>query len=350
MKNWQNAIIPEESNIRDSLRKIDNAALKIGFVCNDKNILIGTVSDGDIRRGLLADVGLNDPIKLVINSNPIICSENESKSSMLAILKEKGIEVLPIVNCNGELTNVVTINSLQKRTKRDNPIFIMAGGFGTRLKPLTDKCPKPMLPLGEKPLLEHIIKRFIEQGFWNFYVSTHYLSHVITDYFGDGSSLGISIKYISEEIPLGTGGALSLLPKDIIQLPLILINGDVLTDLDFEDVLKTHEKDKSIATMCLKEIETSIAYGVVTVQNNKVKNMLEKPTFRHLINTGIYVLSYDLIKSSSNNERIDLPTILEKQLEIGKTISAHKFYGQWIDIGHMDDYKRALNEVNRFDI
>ena len=345
MKDWKEAIITQNSSVRDGLRKIDKAALKIGFVCDEKQKLIGTVSDGDIRRGLLENTELHDPIVTIINRSPKTCCESASKAEMLAIISKFQIDVLPIINDDGVLKNVITFSDLQKPIKRDNPVFIMAGGFGTRLSPLTDSCPKPMLPLGDKPLLDHIIKRFIKQGFWNFYISTHYMPHVITNYFGDGSAYGVSIKYIPEETPLGTGGALSLLPRDISSLPLILINGDVLTDADFEEILSTHLKFNADATMCLREHETSVAYGVVTVEDDAVVGMLEKPIYRHNINTGIYVLSNELISSVGKNEKIDLPTILEQRMAIGKKISAHVFHGKWIDIGQITDFKRAQKEI-----
>ena len=345
MKNWREAVIRPGESVRAALRKIDRAALRMGFLCDNTNKLLGTISDGDIRRGLLSDAELTDPVDALANPSPLACSRYAQRSEMVNLMQEKQIDVLPLIDGDGRLVDAVTLETLRRPPKRDNPVFIMAGGFGSRLRPLTDSCPKPMLPLGDKPLLEHIVRRFMSQGFWNFYVSTHYMPDVITNHFGDGSDLGVSIKYVTEKEPLGTGGAIGLLPTDINTLPLIMMNGDILTDVDFTEILSSHTEAGADATMCLREHQTSVAYGVVSVEGNVVVDMLEKPTYSHLINTGIYVLSNELVKAVRPRTHLDLPSLLEQRISIGKKISAFKFHGQWIDIGNVADYQRAMREI-----
>lgn len=341
MNNWKDTVVSPSANIREVLRALDKGGLKIALVCDEAGKLIGVVSDGDIRRGLLSDLHMDDPISGVTNTNPRIGQNGITRNKIKEILNSEDINGLPIVDDDNRVVELHTLSSLSERPELENPVFIMAGGFGTRLRPLTDNCPKPMLPIGDKPILQHTITRLKQQGFRNFFISTHYLPEQITDHFGDGSEFGVRISYVHEDTPLGTGGALGLLPKNIVEEPLILLNGDILTDLDFADMLESHENKGADATMCLREQETSLAYGVVEVTEGMVTGMVEKPTYRHLINTGMYVLSNSCIKSVKRGMRIELPTLLEQRIKAGCTVNSYHFYGKWIDIGQMNDYVRA---------
>lgn len=345
MKDWKRAVVTAETTVQDAMRAIDVAGLKIVFVCDDQAVLLGTVTDGDIRRGLLKDLQLDHPVRLVMNTQPKTSDVSASQKSQLELLESNDLEVLPILNANRKLVAVETIKSLRAPQSLDNPVFIMAGGFGTRLRPLTDNCPKPMLPVAGKPLLEHLVERFIAQGFWKFYISTHYLPERIVEHFGDGTDLGVRIEYVHEQTPLGTGGALSLLPPNSVSSPLVLINGDVLADVDFTAVLEFHNLSQADATMCLRQQETSIAYGVVETHGKFVSTMVEKPTYSHLINTGIYVLSPELVNAIDKPRKIDLPTLLEQRMELGFKIAAYKMYGLWLDIGKLSDYNKAQEEL-----
>lgn len=341
LKNWKDTIVRPEGNIRDALRALDAGAQKIALVCDNSDKLIGLISDGDIRRGLLSDLQMDDPVTEVTNINPRFEKIGITRKEIREILINEDIGVLPVVDGKNRVIELHSLSSISERPKLDNPVFIMAGGFGTRLKPLTDNCPKPMLPIGNKPMLQHTIERLKRQGFHNFFISLHYLPEKIKEYFGDGDSMGVKISYVYEDAPLGTGGAIGLLPSDMVSKPLVLLNGDVLTDLDFADILDAHERNKADATMCLREQETSLAYGVVEVIAGSVTNMTEKPTYRHLINTGIYVLSTAFVKSVRKHVRIDLPSLLEQRIQDGHLVSAYTFYGKWLDIGQMNDYLSA---------
>jgi NDP-sugar pyrophosphorylase family protein len=220
----------------------------------------------------------------------------------------------------------------------------MAGGFGQRLGELTANKPKPLLPVGEKPILEHIVDRFIEAGFKRFYISTYYLSDQIIDFFGDGKSKGIEISYIEEEEPLGTGGALQLLPKNEINDTLIMMNADILSTLNFETFIRFHEEKKGIATMCVREYLYSIPYGVIKNENNSVTNIVEKPTYSYFINAGIYAIEPDFLDLVSEGN-IDMPDLIQKMIANKKKINAFPVHEYWLDIGTTNDYHKAQIDI-----
>jgi NDP-sugar pyrophosphorylase family protein len=222
----------------------------------------------------------------------------------------------------------------------------MAGGFGTRLRPLTDNCPKPMLKVGGKPMLEILIDSFIKSGFNNFYISTHYLPEQIRDYFDDGSSKGVNITYVHEESPLGTGGALGLLPENMAKLPLVLINGDILTKVDFGKLIEFHDNNKAESTMCVREYEYQVPFGVVEGEGNNVTSMIEKPIQRFFINAGIYILNSSVIDTVKPHNYLDMPTLLEQQIANSQTVVKFPIYEYWLDIGRMDDFNRAQRDYS----
>jgi NDP-sugar pyrophosphorylase family protein len=220
----------------------------------------------------------------------------------------------------------------------------MAGGFGTRLRPLTNNCPKPMLKVGDKPILEQILINFVEAGFYRFYISTHYMPEVISDHFGNGEKWGVNIQYVHEEVPLGTGGALGLLPHDEIDHPMFMMNGDLLTSLNFHSFLEFHESHGSIATMCVREYEHQVPYGVITSEGIYIKSMIEKPVHRFFVNAGIYLLDPKMVRSVEPGTCIDMPTLLEQQIENDNSVTMFPIHEYWLDIGRMDDFQRAQTE------
>ncbi|WP_212654716.1 nucleotidyltransferase family protein [Marinomonas sp. CT5] len=345
MIKWQNVIVNEKTTIREAMRTIDRGMLRVALVCNEKGLLLGTVTDGDIRRGLLLDLNMEDLVIRVMNSNPKTVTQKESREYCLDIMKRFELLSLPIVDEQMNLIGLETLYELSQTKVYDNPVFIMAGGFGTRLRPLTDNCPKPMLKVGDKPMLEHQIRRFSNLGFRSFYISTHYMPEKIMDYFGNGESFGVKIQYVHEEEPLGTGGALGLLPKDLPNLPIIMLNGDVLTKIDFRVLLDYHSMKGADATMCVRELDYQIPFGVVEIEGSHVTGMVEKPTYRYLVNTGIYVLSPACISSVSSNEKLDMPTLLERRISDGEKVSVYTSYDYWLDIGRIADYKKAEKDI-----
>lgn len=344
---WKDAIVKPDMTIKETLKVINEHACRIAFVVDESNKLVGIVTDGDVRRGLLADIPLEEKVINITNKSPIICNKKEATSeNVRKIINENYILNLPVVDDDNCLVDVFTYKNLGRNTKRDNPVFIMAGGFGTRLRPLTDNCPKPMLKIGNLPILEHMLNRFIENGFHQFYFSTHYLAEQIRDYFGDGSKWNVSITYIHEEKPLGTGGALGLLPKNEIKLPMIVINGDVMTKIDFGNLIDFHNERNSVATMCVMEYVHNVPFGVVDINGYYVQSMVEKPTHRNFVNAGIYVLNSGIVHSVPLEQRVDLPTLLEGYLDKGQKVSSFPIHEYWLDVGRIDDFELAQRDVN----
>lgn len=348
MTEWKSVVLNTNATLREAMRIIDQAALRIALVCNEQGHLLGTVTDGDIRRGLLLDCNMEDPVARVMNIKPKTAKVTDSREQRLKVMDQFDLLSLPIIDEQGCLLGLETLHHALQPVKRDNPVFIMAGGFGTRLRPLTDHCPKPMLLVGEKPMLAHLIDRFVGLGFHRFYISTHYMPEQIRDYFGDGSQLSVSITYVHEENPLGTGGALGLLPDELPKLPLIMMNGDVLTKVDFTRLLEHHEQQAFDATMCVRELEHQVPFGVIESNNELITDMVEKPTYRYRINTGIYVLSPECVASVKPDTKIDLPTLLEQRMAQQEKVGIYTSHEYWLDIGRMDDYQKAQQDIKGF--
>ncbi|OCH47776.1 nucleotidyltransferase family protein [Vibrio cyclitrophicus] len=343
---WQKTLIPESSTIKQALEIINSEALRVAVVVDQKQVLLGMISDGDIRRGLLNDLTLSDSVVKVMNTSPITAKSGASKESLVELMEQKQILSVPLIDWGGRIVGLETLHSALSKERYKNPVFIMAGGFGTRLRPLTDNCPKPMLKVGDKPILETVIKSFIKAGFNNFYISTHYMPEQIYQHFGDGSDLGVSISYVHEDAPLGTGGALGLLPDNIPRdLPLIMINGDVLTKVDFQRLLNFHIENDADATMCVREYDYQIPYGVINGEGNQITSMVEKPIQRFFVNAGIYVVSPRVIQSVEKNQKIDMPTLLEQHMEERQKVLMFPIHEYWLDIGRMDDFKRAQMDI-----
>ncbi|EPR7137295.1 sugar phosphate nucleotidyltransferase, partial [Vibrio vulnificus] len=284
---WQKTLIREQNTVKQALEIINNEALRVALVVDNNQHLVGVVTDGDIRRGLLKNLTLAEPVSLVMNLSPTIAKMGTRREDLIELMEKKGILSIPLLDEAGKVVGLETLHGALHRPKYQNPVFLMAGGFGTRLRPLTDNCPKPMLKIGSKPILETVIRSFIKAGFVNFYISTHYMPELIHAYFGDGSEFGVNITYVHEESPLGTGGALGLLPKDLPKdLPLIMMNGDVLTKVDFQRLLDFHVSHDADATMCVREYDYQIPYGVINGEGNKITSMVEKPIQRFFVNAG----------------------------------------------------------------
>ncbi|HBI3713373.1 nucleotidyltransferase family protein [Vibrio parahaemolyticus] len=343
---WQKTLISESSTIKQALEIINSEALRVAVVVDQDKKLLGMITDGDIRRGLLNDLVLTDSVAKVMNSEPITAEQGASKEHLVELMEKKQILSVPLLDQDNKVVGLETLHSALSKDKYQNPVFIMAGGFGTRLRPLTDNCPKPMLKVGDKPILETVIKSFIRAGFNNFYISTHYMPEQIHHHFGDGTDLGVSISYVHEETPLGTGGALGLLPEDMPRdLPLIMINGDVLTKVDFGRLLNFHMENDADATMCVREYDYQIPYGVINGDGNQITSMVEKPVQRFFVNAGIYVVSPRVIQSVEKNQKIDMPTLLEQHMEERQKVLMFPIHEYWLDIGRMDDFNRAQMDI-----
>ncbi len=344
---YEEILVSPDTSIKEALKLIDEKGLRIALVVSDERKLLGVVTDGDVRRGILKSLSLDDEVSLIMEKDPIIGSLKDSKEDLHQRMLQKQILAIPIVE-NEVIIGIETLTSVTNKESLENPVFLMAGGFGTRLRPLTNNCPKPMLKVGTRPILETTIIGLRNDGFKNFYISTHYLPEMIKDHFGDGTKLGVSIKYVHEESPLGTGGALSLLPPSIEKLPIIVLNGDILTKMNFKSLIDFHNSNNAKSTICVREYEYQVPYGVIRSDGRKITSMVEKPIERFHVNAGMYVLDPSIVSTLKEDEVIDMPSLLEREIMSGQDVLMYPVHEYWLDIGQLNDFKRAQEDIKRF--
>ena len=347
MKPWNEILLQPDDSLETAIQVLHSGGNRIALVIDENERLLGTVTDGDIRRAILQHVTMTAPVTEVMNEHPTIASTQDQRHEIMALMKSRDLLHIPVVDPHGVLVGLEKLQHLIENPEYDNPVFLMAGGFGTRLRPLTDNTPKPLLEVGGRPILETILGRFIEAGFHNFYISTHYKAEMIREHFGDGSAWGVTIRYVHEEKPLGTAGGLSLLPKNLPELPILMMNGDLLTNINFEFLLDFHQHQKGVATMCVREYDFQVPYGVVQIEKHLVTDIVEKPVHKFFVNAGIYVLDPELVKGVGGGGYLDMPMLLEKQIEAGKRVNSFPIHEYWLDIGRMSEYESAHENYNR---
>jgi len=346
MLNWESACLHFSKKVSKAIKILDSHNARIVIVIDEKGRLQGTITDGDIRRSLLKGYDLSTCVSEVMNKDPKVAFIGEEGNKIKTRMKKFSIKQLPIIDRDKVVKGLETLNNLISEYVYDNPVFIMAGGFGTRLRPLTNDLPKPMLKVGSKPILERILDGFIKAGFHEFFISTHYKAKIVKDYFGDGSQWGVNINYIHEDEPLGTAGSLSLLPDFITKLPMIMMNGDILTNVSYSDLLDFHKHHAGIATVCVKEYDIQVPYGVVEGEDHHVTKIVEKPIQRSFINAGIYVLNPEIfVKSDRNLIYQDMPNLLQNLIKKKQKVAKFPIHEYWLDIGQMDEFERAQEEV-----
>jgi dTDP-glucose pyrophosphorylase/CBS domain-containing protein len=338
--------IKPDVTIRKALQIIDEGAMRLAIVVDDQDRLIGTLSDGDIRRGLLRGLGMEDLIEGIYNQHPTVCKLNDPKDLIIQTAISKRIYQIPLIDDHGRVVKLAEIDHLIKKEKLPNPVVIMAGGEGRRLRPLTEHTPKPMLKVGGKPILETLITRLHQQGFSDFYISVNYMAEQIINYFGDGHNLGVTIKYLEETEPMGTAGALSLI-QELPDLPLLVMNGDILTNVNFENLIDFHNRAKAEATMCIREYGLEVPYGVVRLNQNNIIAIEEKPVQQFFVNAGIYVLNPRVINEMNKGSKIDMTSIFENLVKEKMETVSFPIREFWMDIGKLEDYNRANNEFYR---
>jgi dTDP-glucose pyrophosphorylase len=339
-------LVPPQSSIRETLRRINEARTQMVMVADPDRRLLGTVSDGDIRRGLLAGLSLEDAVEKCMHPTPTVASPGLSRSQLLELCRKYGFHHIPIVDAERRVLDLKTLDELLVPPERDNAVVLMVGGRGERLGELTRDTPKPMLDVGGRPLLEHIIRSFIEQGFNRFWLAVNYRAEVIEGYFGDGAELGCRIDYVRETKRMGTAGALSLLPPSAADLPFIVANGDLLTRIDMGAVVDHHTGVGADATMAVREYEVQVPYGVVHAEGDRMRAIEEKPVHRHLIAGGLYVLSPSVLPLIPKDSFFDMPALLDRVAEQGY-VSIYALDGYWLDIGRQVDYQRACDDFGR---
>lgn len=339
--------IQAQSTIRQALQVIDTGAMKIALVVDEKDRLLGTLTDGDIRRALLQGSGMEDSIIEVYNQNPVVAQEKDGRDKIIELALSKKVFQIPLVDDHNRVIKLIEIDHLLEREKHANSVVLMAGGQGQRLRPLTNDTPKPMLPIGGKPILENVILGFKKNGFSNFYISLNYKGEKIKDYFGDGQSLGVTIQYLEEESRMGTAGALSLI-EEKQSLPIIVMNGDILTKVSFEDLLDFHVSNEAAATMCVREYDMEVPYGVVGLNKSNIVSIEEKPVQQFFVNAGIYVLNPEVLDLLPENSAIDMTNIFEQLVSDKKTILSFPIREYWLDIGKPDDFEKAESDFKKY--
>jgi dTDP-glucose pyrophosphorylase len=345
MKHWRTVAVRPDTTLQQAIGTLDQGGLGIVLVTDANDVLLGTVTDGDVRRALLRHRTMSTLVSEIMCATPQVADLTWSREKLLAVMESTRLLQLPVVDATRRVLAIETLHDMLERRRLDNPVFLMAGGFGKRLYPLTQDCPKPMLKVGDKPILELILQGFVDAGFHRFYISTHYLPEVIRNHFGDGTRWNVSIQYVHEDTPLGTGGALGLLPHDEIKLPLLLMNGDLLTRVDYRSLLDFHECHEGSATLCVREYEQQIPYGVIQSDGHRITQIVEKPTQRCFISAGMYMLSPELVRSVAPGERIDMPALLEREIVAGRDVNMFPVHEYWLDIGRIDDFQLAQQEV-----
>lgn len=343
MTEWTNVLVSPDTSIRETIRIMNQGSLKIALVVDENRRLLGTVVDGDIRRGLLKGCYLDESVREVMHTTPTVARKDDGREKIFGLMRQNQIYQVPVADDDGILVGLEVIETLLSPPRRDNWVVLMAGGLGTRLKPLTIDIPKPLLKVGDKPILETIIDNFIEQGFSRFFISVNYKSELIERHFGDGSSRGATIDYLREIKKLGTAGALGLLTEKPAA-PLVVMNGDVLTKVNFQQMLDFHREHKADATMCVSEYDFQVPYGVVKLDRHRILSIEEKPIQRLFVNAGIYVLEPEILDMVPLDTCIDMPSLFELLVEQKRETAVFPLREYWLDIGRMDDFERAKAE------
>lgn len=340
MKTWERALIGPDMTLREALATIDGAGSQMALVVDGDRRLLGTLSDGDARRGLLKGLSLTDKVVMAMHLNPTVAKAGDDRYSILATMRRRGLHQMPVVTATGIVVGMEVVDDFLATPTRDNWVVIMAGGIGKRLEQLTRDTPKPMLRVGSRPLLETIVRGYSAQGFRRFHFAVNYKAEQIENYFGDGSAFGVEVRYLREEQRLGTAGALSLLPEKPDH-PIVVTNADLLTKEDFGYLLDRHAESGADATMAVREYEMQVPFGVVRERDGCIEAIEEKPVQRFTVSAGIYVLSPHVLELVPRATFIDMPTLFEAAASQGLRARCHRIDGYWLDIGRLPDYERA---------
>jgi len=346
MANWKDVTISPETPLIEAIAKIDATGLQAALVLALDGSLSGIVTDGNIRRAILEGKGLDVPVSLIMNAQPTSVAASTPRDEMLALMRRKVFHHLPLVDETGRVVGLVTLDELIGAIEHPNWVVLMAGGLGSRLQPLTDERPKPMLMVNGKPILETIVESFAGQGFKRIFLSVNYKAEMIRNHFDTGKRWGVTIDYLQECTRRGTAGALSLLPETP-SAPLVVMNGDLLTRTNFQNLLQFHSSQNAIATMAVREHEFQVPYGVVKLDGAHIEAIEEKPVQRFFVNAGIYVLSPEALKHLPAETFFDMPTLFEHLIAAGKLTVAYPLREYWLDIGRLEEFERAQREWER---
>lgn len=344
MKDFQRILVQSDTSVLEAMKRLDHGAAQIVLVVDGNGRLLGTVTDGDTRRALLRGISLDVPVSTIMNSAPYTVSANTSREQAIALMRERTIHQLPVVNSAGQIVELVTLDEALRDAQQEALVVLMAGGLGSRLRPLTEVTPKPLLQIGGRPLIEITITNLARQGFSRFLIAVNYKADMFRDFLADGKQLGVKVEYLEEHEKLGTAGALRLLPERPTS-PILVMNGDILTNIDARQLLYFHSSNNAVATMCVREYQWQIPYGVVQVQDGLLASINEKPTRRELVSAGINVLSPQALELIPTSGPFDMPALMEATAAAGFPPAIYPLREYWLDIGHLDDLKRAQDDI-----
>lgn len=339
MKNWKSLLISKDARVVEAIKVIDSSNARVALVASDEGKLIGTITDGDVRRGILKGVNLESGVACVLKRDPVVGRIDQSEEEYKKILDNHHILQLPLVDDENFIRGFFLHGDYHSEG-RESPVVLMVGGLGTRLGDLTTDCPKPMLRVGGKPILETIINNFKAAGFKNFYLSVNFKSEIIENYFGNGKKFGVSIEYLRERKRLGTAGSLSLIEKEPSE-PIVVMNGDLLTSINIVEMLNFHRDNASVATMCVRNFSFQLPYGVVEADGTRMMSIKEKPTETRFINAGIYVIEPKVLSIIPKEDYYDMPSLFRKLIDNNERVSVFPIREYWLDIGRREDFDRA---------
>lgn len=347
----QDLFIRPESSIREAMVSISTNAKGIVLIVDGEGRLINTITDGDIRRAILAGAALDSPVyglverkKATGKSVPITARTGTSDAELIQLMTKNELRQIPMVDESDQVVGVALLSELVKDYEQPLTAVVMAGGFGTRMRPLTDNMPKPMLPVGDKPLLELIIDQLRQSGIHQVNLTTHYKGEVIEKHFGNGEEFGVDICYVEEDQPLGTAGALSRI--EALDGPLLVVNGDVMATVDFKAMLEFHREEKAAMTVAISQYEVQVPYGVVESEGVSITGITEKPTVRYFVNAGVYMLDKAVCKHIPKEQRYDMTDLIDRLLLDRQNVVGFPIHGDWQDIGQIEDYQRVLAEID----
>jgi dTDP-glucose pyrophosphorylase len=341
------AIISPDTPILDAIKAIDLGGIQAAFVVDERDRLIGVSTDGDIRRGILKGYTLDSPIAGIMNRKPFTLGLPASREQAVGLMAKTHIRQIPVTDSEGRIVGAYHIDAVEeaKPENAENWAVIMAGGRGTRLHPLTESTPKPMLNVGGSPLIETIIRMLAGHGFQRIYIAVNYMAEAFKDHFGDGRSYGVDIRYLEEDARLGTAGALGLIQERPTK-PLLVMNGDLLTSVNFSSLLSFHNEHKSLSTMCVRDYRVHVPYGVIDIDGQLVNSITEKPTMTYFVNAGIYVVEPELIDRITPGTYLDMTQLLEQVIADGGRVNTFPIHEYWLDIGQLSDLERARVEFH----
>lgn len=345
-----NLCIAPSSTIRQAIACIDRNETGLVLITDEERRLLGTISDGDIRRAVLAGDSLDTPVSELLARKaaspypePVTALVGTDRAALLQLMQERVVRQVPLLDDDGRVAGMVTWDELLPDQVSPLQAVIMAGGFGTRLRPLTEDLPKPMLPVGDQPLMELIIKQLHHAGIRRVNVTTHYMPDKIIEHFGDGHDFGVELNYVTEEQPLGTAGALGLM--QIPDEPLLVINGDILTRMDFRAMLNYHHEHRADLTVGVRKYDLRVPYGVIECEGPRVRQVREKPQLRFFVNAGIYLLEPAVHRYIPHSQRFDMTDLIQRLIEEGRPVVSFPIVEYWLDIGQPADYEQAQEDL-----